>query len=87
MMLLAFFSDQCNTRQVMPVAYIRSLFFPHFPTPELTTSELNFRTNSAIKLHYLWNQALSISNDPLKSIKSASGQKLSTYQSSASAAD
>lgn len=74
-------------KSLKPVAYNQSLVFPHFLTPELAISELIFSTDCKIKLHYLWNQALSISSGLLKSIKNTSGQKLSAYQSSTSAAD
>lgn len=85
-LLLAFSADwYSHLNQLLMVHH--SLLFPCFLAPELTISELIFRSEYKIKLHYLWCQALGISNSPLKNSKShltgwPPGQKLSVYSPS-----
>lgn len=85
-LLLAFSADwYSHLNQLLMVHH--SLLFPCFLAPELTISELIFRSEYKIKLHYLWCQALGISNSPLKNSKShltgwPPGRKLSMYSPS-----
>lgn len=81
-LLFAFSPDWCShLNQLLMVHH--SLFSPCFLIPVLTISELIFRSEYKIKLHYLWCQAPAISNSPLKNSKSyftgwPPGQKLSS---------